>query len=188
MKFTQHSRAGKAKKNEDRSTVAELSQTRLIAVMADGMGGLDYGDIASEIAVNTVVSFSREACEDTLNEDWFFCALKRADDAIAYECARLGTKMGCAIAIVVIDGRHLYGVSVGNIRVMVDERIVTEDEVYVDSIGGTYLTNSLRGRGIKTPLTIIQYPLPIGWCVRICSDGFYNDDEFDDASVIDIME
>ena len=71
---------------------------------------------------------------------------------------------------------------------MCNDIVLTEDNVYVDSVGGTYLTNSLRGRGVKKPARIIHYPLEAGWHVRICSDGFYNSDETDDASVIDIME
>ena len=48
MKYTQQSRAGKARENEDRLMVKELSPDTLLAVMADGMGGLDHGEIAAE--------------------------------------------------------------------------------------------------------------------------------------------
>lgn len=66
--------------------------------------------------------------------------------------------------------------------------ILTEDNVYVDTAGGTYLTKSLRGRGINSDFDITHHPLRQGWHVRICTDGFYNNDDSDDASVIDITE
>ena len=54
-----HSRAGKGRENEDRLETAELSTNKLLAVMADGMGGLDHGEVAAEIAVNELVQILR---------------------------------------------------------------------------------------------------------------------------------
>ena len=188
MTYTQHSRAGKAKENEDRMMVTSLSQGRLLAVMADGMGGLDNGEIASEIAVNSIALNIQNAKIPTSIDELFINALEKADHEISCESSRVGLKMGCAVAIVLIEDNTLDCVSLGNIRVMCNDIVLTEDNVYVDSVGGTYLTNSLRGRGVKKPVRIIHYLLQAGWHVRICSDGFYNSDETDDASVIDIME
>ena len=187
MRYTQHTRAGKAKENEDRILVSELTRDRLLAVMADGMGGLDHGGMAAEIAVNEIVSFFKDSNEYAVEES-FVRALEKADNAIAHESARLGMKMGCAVSIVMIDDGNLHCTSLGNIRVLCNEVILTKDDVYTDPVGGTYLTNSLRGRGVKMPVQVIHQPLRAGWRVRICSDGFYNNDENDDASVIDIMK
>lgn len=186
MKYTQQSRAGKARKNEDRLMVKELSSDTLLAVMADGMGGLDHGEIAAEISINEIVN-----CFNTIDkncEKTFYYALEKADNTIASESARVGMKMGCAIAIVLIDNGVLHCVSLGNIRILCNDMILTEDNVYVDTAGGTYLTKSLRGRGINSDFDITHHPLRQGWHVRICTDGFYNNDDSDDASVIDIVE
>lgn len=186
MKYTQQSRAGKARENEDRLMVKELSPDTLLAVMADGMGGLDHGEIAAEISINEIVN-----CFNTIDkncEKTFYYALEKADNAIASVSARVGMKMGCAIAIVLIDNGVLYCVSLGNIRILCNDMILTEDNVYVDTAGGTYLTKSLRGRGINSDFDITHHPLRQGWHVRICTDGFYNNDDSDDASVIDITE
>ena len=64
MKYTQQSRAGKARENEDRLMVKELSPDTLLAVMADGMGGLDHGEIAAEISINEIVN-----CFNTVDKD-----------------------------------------------------------------------------------------------------------------------
>ena len=63
MKFTiyQESRPGKRANNEDRLAHC-YSRDALLAVVADGMGGHYYGEIAAQIAVQVMVeSFQREA-------------------------------------------------------------------------------------------------------------------------------
>lgn len=63
MKFTiyQESRVGKRANNEDRLAHC-YSREALLAVVADGMGGHYYGEIAAQIAVQVLVeSFQREA-------------------------------------------------------------------------------------------------------------------------------
>ncbi len=63
MKFTiyQESRIGKRKNNEDRLAHC-YSRDALLMVVADGMGGHYYGEVAAQIAVQTLVeAFQREA-------------------------------------------------------------------------------------------------------------------------------
>ena len=63
MKFTiyQESRVGKRANNEDRLAHC-YSRDALLAVVADGMGGHYYGEIAAQISVQVLVeSFQREA-------------------------------------------------------------------------------------------------------------------------------
>ena len=63
MKFTiyQESRIGKRKNNEDRLAHC-YSRDALLTVIADGMGGHYYGEIAAQIAVQTLVeNFQKEA-------------------------------------------------------------------------------------------------------------------------------
>lgn len=63
MKFTiyQESRQGKRKNNEDRIAYC-YSRDALLMIVADGMGGHYYGEIASQIAAQTLTdAFQREA-------------------------------------------------------------------------------------------------------------------------------
>lgn len=63
MRFTiyQESRQGGRANNEDRTTCC-YSRDALLMVIADGMGGHHYGEIASQIAVQTLAdAFQREA-------------------------------------------------------------------------------------------------------------------------------
>jgi serine/threonine protein phosphatase PrpC len=63
MKFTiyQESRQGGRGNNEDRTTYC-YSRNALLMVIADGMGGHHYGEIAAQIAIQTLAdNFQREA-------------------------------------------------------------------------------------------------------------------------------
>ncbi len=63
MKFTiyQESRIGKRQNNEDRIAYC-YSREAVLMVVADGMGGHYHGEVASQIAVQTLTSaFQRDA-------------------------------------------------------------------------------------------------------------------------------
>ena len=73
MRFTiyQDSRQGGRANNEDRTTYC-YSREALLMVVADGMGGHHYGEIASQTAVQTLAdSFQREA-RPTLDDPFRF--------------------------------------------------------------------------------------------------------------------
>ena len=65
MRFTiyQDSRQGGRANNEDRTTYC-YSREALLMVVADGMGGHHYGEIASQIAVQTLVDEGRISPEE----------------------------------------------------------------------------------------------------------------------------
>lgn len=86
MKFTiyQESRTGKRTNNEDR-LAHSYSRDALLMVIADGMGGHYYGEIAAQIAVQTLVeSFQREATPN-INDPFMFLqkSMTNAHHAIA---------------------------------------------------------------------------------------------------------
>lgn len=73
MKFTiyQESRQGKRSNNEDRIAYC-YSRDALLMIVADGMGGHYYGEVASQIAVQYLTSaFQREA-QPTLGDPFLF--------------------------------------------------------------------------------------------------------------------
>jgi len=73
MRFTiyQESRLGGRKNNEDR-LAHSYSRDALLAVLADGMGGHFYGEVAAQIAVQSMVdAFQREA-RPTLEDPFLF--------------------------------------------------------------------------------------------------------------------
>ncbi|MBQ7609731.1 MAG: protein phosphatase 2C domain-containing protein [Bacteroidales bacterium] len=189
--YNEHSQKGQFPLNEDRLQVKLLSDEFILAVMADGMGGLDHGEIAAEIAVHVIVSTLES--KTLVTEADILNALFSADDAIEKESQLRGMKMGCALVIVCIQGRRMLFLSLGNIRISsCDENgliieTFTKDSTFTDSLGGSYLTNCLRGKGFRETPSIEIIELSKTFHVRICTDGFYNPGSKDDASVIDIF-
>ena len=73
MRFTiyQESRQGGRANNEDRTTYC-YSRNALLMVVADGMGGHHYGEVAAQIAIQTLAdSFQRDA-KPTLSDPFRF--------------------------------------------------------------------------------------------------------------------
>lgn len=181
-------RAGLNKFNEDRHQVNE-NKDRSIFVLADGMGGRSYGDLAAEIAVETICSSDWELTDI---EQSFLTAFEKADDAIAQKSEELHCKMGCAVGCLVITDDELYYVGLGDIRLYAKDKeckllLLSTDNVICGKNGQTFLTRSLRGRGLRKPLNILQYPIGTFCSFSLCSDGYYKNDADDDAINIDIQ-
>lgn len=190
MRYSLHTRPGSSQVNEDRLAVKELPDGSILAVMSDGMGGLDHGELAAQIAVEQVIALM--AKEDHIAESSFRDALHAADTVIANESYSRGMKMGCTVAIIHIQGNRMHYVSLGNIRIYTlndsGETCCTNDDVYTDNHRATYLTRSLRGKGLREPVQVIQSDLAGVSRIRICTDGYYNQDPNDDASVIEVWD
>ncbi|HHU51154.1 MAG TPA: serine/threonine-protein phosphatase [Firmicutes bacterium] len=101
-----------------------LSQTGVLAVLADGMGGLQMGREAAHLAVQTMlkefaarrgaIEFSAEPVQHTL---WHI--LEKAN-SVVYETARqqgLALKVGTTLAAAAVLRNELFWVSVGDSRI-----------------------------------------------------------------------
>lgn len=191
IQYSEKSLKGPFPLNEDRLQVKKLSGDSILAVMADGMGGLGHGEIAADIAVHVIIS-SLETKTEVAEAD-IIRALYSADEAIEQESRLRGMKMGCAIAIVSIQHNQMLFLSLGNIRIsFCDEQgtiteTFTKDSTFTDCLGGSYLTNCLRGKGFREVPCVEKIDLPEVFHIRMCTDGFYNPDSKDDSSVIDIL-
>ena len=80
IQYSEKSIKGQFPLNEDRLQVKKLSDDNILAVMADGMGGLDHGEIAADIAVHAIIS-SLET-NTIITEADIIKALYSADEAI----------------------------------------------------------------------------------------------------------
>ncbi len=151
MRFTiyQESRQGGRANNEDRTTYC-YSRDALLMVVADGMGGHHYGEIAAQIAIQTLAdSFQREA-KPTLADPFRFLqkGLSNAHHAILDYAAQhklRDTPRTTCVACIVQDNiaywahagdSRLYLMRAGRviaqtkdhsrIRLLVEEGVVTE--------------------------------------------------------------
>ena len=133
MRFTiyQESRQGGRANNEDRTTYC-YSRDALLMVVADGMGGHHYGEIAAQIAVQTLAdAFQREA-RPVLNDPFRFLqkGMTNAHHAILDYTARhrlKDTPRTTCVACVIQDN-VAYWAHAGDSRLflMRDGRVVAQ--------------------------------------------------------------
>jgi PPM family protein phosphatase len=85
MRFSiyQESRQGARKNNEDRTSYS-YSRNALLMAVADGMGGHHYGEVASQIAIQTLTETFQKEAKPTLDDPFRFLqkAMVRAHQSI----------------------------------------------------------------------------------------------------------
>lgn len=169
-----------------------------LAVVADGMGGLNFGDLASRLAVHV---FLREYMKKNMEEtpkDALLRSLLAANRAV-YEMAcekNIENEIGTTLVAAVINYNWLYWISVGDSRLYLFRNgqmtLLTRDHYY-----GKVLSRKVR-KGLITReeaeahpdrLTLSSYlglenipeidnnlrpfPLEPGDRLILCSDGLY---------------
>ncbi|MBS1139237.1 MAG: Protein phosphatase 2C-like protein [Proteobacteria bacterium] len=199
MRFTiyQESRQGGRSNNEDRTTYC-YSRDALLMVVADGMGGHHYGEIAAQIAVQTLAdSFQREA-RPVLNDPFRFLqkGMTNAHHAILDYTARHRLKdtprttcVACVIQdnvaywahagdsrlFLMRDGRIVAQTKDhSRIRLLVEEGMITEAQaVFHPDRNKIYSC-----LGSPTPPEIEfsrKTPLDHGDIILLCSDGLWGE-------------
>ena len=186
-------------RNEDYGAVllhddGEGSVRGAILAIADGMGGIGSGDVASKVAVTTAVNTLRES-EGSLPEA-MRRALEEANRAVYSEKERdpergpMGTT--CTLAVIRDDQLHLahvgdtraYLVGAGGIRQLtrdhslvaglVERHQMTPEEAKVDPRRNIVT----RGLGIEPSVVVdtmsLQEPLAASDTLVLCTDGLHS--------------
>lgn len=189
LNYNAYSRPGNNKENEDFYRIIS-NDNYTIFVLADGIGGRAKGLLAAQTSVEAI-------CGVPINlenvGEWMYRAFKSADDTIAQKSEQLKCKMGCAIGCLIITSTCLYYSGLGDIRLYARSasdltmRQVSIDDVIMGSNGCPYLTSSIRGRGLRDMPSVITIESSGIDMLRLCSDGYYNNNPNDDSTVIDIM-
>lgn len=113
-------RAGLSRRgNEDDLGVRALGPDRLLAVVADGMGGHENGDLAARAAVETVTARAADLRGplDVSAYDTLLSAILAADEALGNLATGLTRNPGCTIVAVVVDSAgHALHLHAGDCR------------------------------------------------------------------------
>ncbi|GAB2657255.1 protein phosphatase 2C domain-containing protein [Gordonia jinhuaensis] len=187
--------------NEDAALVA----SRLYAV-ADGMGGHDCGEIASEAAVAALERIEPGELTDT--RDALVAAFFDAQDRIEHIRSGSGRRAGTTVtgaALVHHEGQaywlafnigdsRTYRLSGGvleqvtvdhsQVQELVDAGFLTPDQARVDPRRNV-ITRAL-GAGMLVEPDFFAFPAVVGETVLICSDGLTG--ELPDAEIAEIIE
>lgn len=168
--------SGKDKINEDYILCHKPSDNSLIAILADGMGGLSYGAEAAKIVSESIMTTILEHVQDSSPEDVLCIAFDVANTAISKKCNELKCRMGAAVTVALIIDDCLYYAWQGNVRVYKvcnGELILLSTDHIVTDVEGSFLTRCVNGKGFRDKVPIKHEKLEQTDRLYICSDGCY---------------
>lgn len=178
---------GAHKRSEDHYGFKRYGEDVLV-VLADGMGDTDCAKEAAELTVDSIISnFDTNI---PVSEALYKCIVF-ANDVIMNTCIARGCKMGCAVAVVYVQDGRIWFVSLGNVRIYIHnantKECITTDDVYTASNGNRFLTRSISGKDMQGKVEINERSMDGISSISLETDGYYLQDDEDDATVIRIV-
>lgn len=109
------SQKGLCDTNQDFILCKQLQDGSCIAILADGMGGLQYGEIAAATVAQSIYKILAEHNSVDIRE-LLAKAFEQADIAVADKCKAICCKMGAAVTVLYIKDDTAYYAWQGNVR------------------------------------------------------------------------
>ena len=186
------------RKYQEDAIFGKVYQRKTLAILCDGMGGLDNGALASHTALDSIrEGFEQEEIEEV--PLFFKQQAKIADKKVAMLQAKDGTQLSCGstVVAVIVRKNKLYWLSVGDSRIYIvrDSEIlaVNEEHNYKAELNkmlmnGTiskefYESEIYRGEALTSYIGVgnislmdvneFPFELVSGDYVILCSDGMY---------------
>ena len=158
--------------NEDSLAIVEDGSKGLLLVLADGLGGLARGEVASRLAVEEVETAFR-ALNEPPSGDWLERAFQKANQKIHSENQRSGEEMATTLTACHFWEDRLCIVHVGDCRVY---RIRGGPMQCLTTDHAVDRTTLTRAIGIRRTLTADtrREPVEAGDLYLVCSDGLYS--------------
>lgn len=183
MKISSFSIGSTPSHNEDCLKHENIGINGYAVVIADGMGGLPHGEVASSIACATIISHIQANYKDSQSEfEILKTALEKADSTIAakginkYKCP-----MGTTIAAAIVTGHEIFYTWQGNVRIYLRQngilKPLTIDHTLDIGYGQQRITRCLKGTGLRDDIPFKTVGLLRGDSLYFCTDGFYKEKE-----------
>ncbi|MDR1601409.1 MAG: Stp1/IreP family PP2C-type Ser/Thr phosphatase [Tannerella sp.] len=131
--------------NEDRAAFLFMggSRTDFFAVLADGMGGYERGEVASAIMVDTVCDDSgRTMCRNPRR--WMADLFRRANRHIYERAMQLQSVMGTTCSMLLIRNKKIYCAHIGDSRIY----LLTDGQLQQLTCDHTVVGEMMRRGGI----------------------------------------
>lgn len=177
MKIDSFSAEGKLYSNEDSLCVRQLSPNQVVAVLADGMGGLNFGKEVADLIVHAVSEFICKNLGRNSIQELIGKALEHADRIIAQRSKEMHSKMGAAVALVFVDGNTVHFTWLGNVRIYLFEqaeaKLLTTDHCLDAGYGKQLLTRCIKGKSVRADWPYRELSVKAGSKLILCTDGLY---------------
>ena len=181
IQYATISETGKRKNNEDAFRMIGTSDgNRWLAVVCDGMGGHDKGEVASETVADAIVNYWRKAEDEIDSKDKVEKACLKARVALD-ECAfNMGhVKMGTTMVMASIEGDTVTIAHLGDsrcylMRPSVGLLYLTKDHIRMEC-GWEIIDRCFFSYRPEACIPdVVQFKLKAGDRIMLCSDGLYN--------------
>lgn len=198
MTVYSYSGKGNRETNEDYIRSVQFENNTSLHIVADGMGGYLYGEIAAQVATDAIVQYisERHSVEDitsTIQQ-----AVEFANEEIALKRKTLHAKLGTTIAGVFIQESVAYAFWIGDVQIQHfrDNKLLftSESHSLVNEMKSNgvvsskdieryknIVTKSLSGNSLGGNISVVQLRLLPEDVLFICSDGFYTSIEASDV-------
>lgn len=193
MEVVQYSNKGCREENQDFSSWASLDDNSGIFVLADGMGGYEYGDKAAKVVVEAFIEYATQNFSTEEPATLLRDAISYGNDNLMLTKIALGAKkMGCVIVALLLINDQAFITWLGDSRIYMfrDGREVfrTTDHSIVNELVkiktlraedyerfSAIVTKSIMGDELPddSPIRMIR-TLP-GDIFVLCSDGFHKE-------------
>ncbi|MBR4960885.1 MAG: serine/threonine-protein phosphatase [Clostridia bacterium] len=178
-------------KNEDAILIRSMQhedRTFLIAVVCDGIGGLDGGELASEFVIrkinawfNAVADHIRqEPIDGEVLKPYLQNAVRKWNDQLVQYMLEENLQMGSTMSLIMIVNCKVYGINIGDSRVYCYNRSgiyqCTEDTSVSQYTEGRLkvLLESYMGKNGDLWIQNWERTLEPGDLFLLCTDGFYH--------------
>lgn len=180
------SQKGLCDTNQDFILCKQLQDGSCIAILADGMGGLQYGEIAAATVAQSIYKILAEHNSVDIRE-LLVKAFEQADIAVADKCKALCCKMGAAVIVLYI--KMILPITHGKeMSVYITKRKgihqLTEDH-QKEGDNCTFLTRCVNGRGFRNPISIQETKISDMDLLFLCTDGFYQSKDCIDSVIVE---
>ena len=180
IQYASISETGKRQKNEDAFRIVAMADgNRWLAVVCDGMGGHDKGEVASETVADAIVDYWRNEVDETDSKLKVERACLKARVALDDCTFAMGhVKMGTTMVMASIEGDTVTIAHLGDSRcylVRPDVGLLyqTKDHIRMD-YGWEIIDRCFFSYSPEVCVPdVVQFKLKEGDRIMLCSDGLY---------------
>ena len=199
MKVFEYTNKGTRDTNQDFIIHQSLSEKATVAVVADGMGGYSYGDIASRVIGQSIIDYVQANFEKLSPSLLLKESISFANDSLMLKRLSLGAKhMGAVVVVLLIVDNEAYMTWLGDSRIYIYrggvEVYKTEDHSVINELSkikgltnaniekySSVVTRSIMGDDNLGKIEVAHLSVTEGDVFILCTDGFYKENSISDA-------